>query len=506
MKGFFLAKSLKISSAISAFANIIQFGLGLILTPFIIKHLGDEYFGLWVFLNVFLSLEGMMLLGTTQSLNRFLPMYLGKKQFSELSNFLYSHFFLYGFLGVAFSGVLILAQSWIINIFNIPENMIADFRFAYPYLLGALALNFISQIFSAVIRSSESYIEYNIVAIATNLLRFVIIIIFISSGFQSLVYAIFFSTCLKLILFIMTSKFTWKAKLESLNPELFKKAIKLSFVFGTGSILMYTSDLLRHQIDSFLILKYLNLSALTEYKIGTTLLTSINVINISLFSVMLTRFSYNVGEQNQKEMKELLKKSFFVSSTLGTFFVLGLVATAENFLHLWLPSFTQNSLNIIYLLAIPQLIMIIQYPSINLMYAINKHHLLSYITFIEAVLNFIISFILISQIGVVGVIIGTGVGYIISKSIVMPIILKKYIELSYFDQIKMTLPNIMIGAIVYGLYLLIFENATTTLIEFIIKVVFIIVSYGMVYNLVYLLIPSKYSELFMLRSWIRRKY
>jgi len=500
-----LSGSLKFKSLTSLIGQVIQFVVGLIITPFVISNLGEEYFSLWIFFYTFISFEGLFLFGTIQSVNRYVPFYLGKDDNESLVSFVRSHLYFYSFVILLIWLSVYFLKDVAFNFFELPMDIYIDYSRSIPIIITALSLSIFNKLLIGVNNGHENYVYYNISLSASIILRLVIILLFIDKGFLVLPWALLCSNLFLFILLVFSKSLQTKNYLKGWSIQKDFDFLKISLVYGGGGMLMYASDALRNQLDTFLILKFINLKSIAYYKIGTTLIFSVNALCFGLFGVLLTRLSFHKGAGKDEVFKGLSFKSFFYSSVLASYFILGISLMAPDFLKLWIGDYNQVSLNIVYLMLIPQLLMITQYPGVNIMYSLNKHNILGISTFFEAILNFTISIILVQKIGVLGVVIGTATGFMISKGLLIPLMLKKYANLGIFKQLSVLVPNYCIGVLSYGLIYLVFSNFSfeVTLPIFVLKCFFITFVYFILFNIYYTFFPKPEANFFKISEMVK---
>ena len=69
--------------------RVVEFSLiiivGLAMTPFFIKVLGDEAYGLWIFVGAFLGYYGLMDFGLNLAVQRFVSRAIGLKDYDEVN-------------------------------------------------------------------------------------------------------------------------------------------------------------------------------------------------------------------------------------------------------------------------------------------------------------------------------------------------------------------------------------------------------------------------------------
>lgn len=502
-----MADSLKFKSFTSLLSQSIQFISALVITPYVISHLGENLFSLWVVFLTWVSFEGLFLLGTPTGLNRYVPFFLGKKDEESLSSFLRSHFLFYFFVCLVIGFLFYFCRNLLFEFFDIPSEFFDVYQDGLFWMYLGLCASILGKVFVGLNNGRENYVYYNALMSFTILFRLAVIVLFIHKGFLVMPVAYFLSQLLLLLGLLVAFFKDNLVVFKNFNFKQDRNSLKVGLIFGAGSMLMYISDILRHQLDTLIILKSVDLASVTHYKIGTTLITSINSLSAGLFGVILTRLSFHQGSQEHGKFQELSLRSYFYSSFLASYFILGIALLSDSFLNLWIGNYDKRSLEIIYILLIPQLLMLTQYPSINVMYSIGKQKVLGLLTLIESLINFVISIILVQKLGIIGVVIGTGVGFVLSKGIVIPILLKKYCNLSLGKQASQIVPHFLIATFCFCFLWFSFNQFSlgTLLIDFIFKCFLVTLVFFIVTKIFYRIFPKEEAGIFTLDG-VRRVF
>src|ERR1700720_4345769 len=74
--------------------------VGIFLSPYILHHLGDEAFGLWVLIFSITGYYGLFDLGIRSSIIRYVAKYSAKSENDELNRLINTAFFTYSGIGV----------------------------------------------------------------------------------------------------------------------------------------------------------------------------------------------------------------------------------------------------------------------------------------------------------------------------------------------------------------------------------------------------------------------
>src|SRR3972149_10275582 len=118
-----LSKSQIIKNVFSNWGAFIINGLiNLSLIPFVLKHLGDAGFGVWVLTNVFTGYLGLLDLGIRSSVIRYVSKYRAVGDYHSLNQTVSTSLAVFSAIG-AFTLILTVILSFLFNsIFKIPTE------------------------------------------------------------------------------------------------------------------------------------------------------------------------------------------------------------------------------------------------------------------------------------------------------------------------------------------------------------------------------------------------
>ena len=97
-------------------------------------------------------------------------------------------------------------------------------------------------------------------------------------------------------------------------------------------------------------------------------------------------------------------------------------------------------------------------PSVSVMYAISKHKYIAIINVAEALANIILSIFLVKHLGILGCAIGTAIPLIITRVIIFPAYVMKFLNLSVWKYYSNILPTILFTLFYLILYYYLAKN------------------------------------------------
>jgi len=431
----------------------LQLIVSFFMMPFIIHSLGDRMYGFWVLVGTFIGYYGLLDLGLSSAVGRYVSRALGRNNIKEINDIVNTSLFL--FIGLGVIALLISFMAAVFSFYFIENpDEVNLFRKVIVILGLGMAVGFPMRVFGGILTSYLRYDLYTYASILRLLVSNVLIFYFLQKGFGILALAmISFSASLleyATILFFAVKTFP---HLE-VGSSFFKKdrAMQL-FRYSGKSFIAQIANMLRFKLDPFVIAGFLNLNLVTYYSVGARLMEYFVQFIMSAFGVMSPVFSQYEGRNDfdsiRRKFLDVTKISIIVSVFIGA----SIIYYGKSFIQRWMGPDFESSYYVVLILCVPYITALMQNPSIGLLYGISKHHYFAITNICEGLLNLIISVILVKYYGIYGVAMGTGISMIILKIFVQPIFVCRVINLSlykyYFKTLLLTTLKILIPLLLY---------------------------------------------------------
>lgn len=228
--------------AILSYATIFLTNIvGLVLTPFIIRSLGDSEYGLYTLMGALVAQIAVLNLGLNNTVIRFVSKYRAEKDINSERNFLGTVMLIYLAISLV---VLVIGGVIYNNIDNIFGNSltVSELERASPlllFLIFNLAITLPGGTFDAVCNAYERFVFTRGLNIIKYISRAVLILALLMQ-FKSALFLVILDTVLNIIVILITMfyvfkrlnvKFAFKAFNKSLVIEIFSYSIWV-FIFA----------------------------------------------------------------------------------------------------------------------------------------------------------------------------------------------------------------------------------------------------------------------------------
>lgn len=429
--------SLKIN-ALSNWASLaVNIAVGFLLTPFIIRELGKTGYGIWTLVGSFIGYYGLLNLGVGSAITRYIAFYSAqkdKKALNEVASTVLAMFCVTGVLAIAvtfaFAGV-------IADFFNIePQQQQAFIRLIW--IIGiTTGISFPGNVFGAIVTAREHYVAMNCVTITRALLRAGLTVLFINMGWGLL--GVGLAPLAATAMAIISSFFLFEHYASDVHLRLAfanKRTLKILLVYGGITTVIAVADILRFNLDSFVIGKYVDLDAVGVYGVAALIIRYITVALGAGMSVLLPRFSFLEGADKFEEIRRLFLRALKISAFMSFGFFMFAICFGPRFIVFWVGDEYAKARLVLIVLSAAYAFGTAQIPSLSLMYALNKHHIFAVLTIVEGLFNLILSLLLVRRYGIIGVALGTAIPLVVVQFLVKPFIICRWLRIDWLRYAK----------------------------------------------------------------------
>ena len=458
--------SLKINALSSWLSLAVSVAIGFLLTPFVVHNLGKTGYGIWVLVGSFVGYYGLLNLGVTSATTRYIARYTAQKDSDALNSVASTAL-------VMFTGTGILA---ILLSFALAP-VLADFcsvaderREAFVKLVRIIGvttgIGFPSSVLGSLVTARERYVARNTVVIVRELLRAGATVLFVTLGWGLL--GVGLASLLATAVGVASNIILAKVYANDVQLRLTHanfNTLRMLLLYGGVMTVIVVADIMRHNLDSLVIAKWIGVSSVGIYGIAATIMRYSSRLVVTGMGVLTPRFAALEGENDQKQLQRLLVKALTISSFLSFGACLAAIVFGKQFILWWVGGDFSEAVPVLWILSPGVACALAQNPAIVFMYALNKHHFYAVATIVEAVANLTLSIILVRRYGIVGVALGTLVPMLIVKILVMPVYVSRVAGVNLRRYVESLLPSAVAAiAIGLGAYSLgIVTRGTTTL-------------------------------------------
>lgn len=433
-----------ILSYISIATNMI---VQLLYTPVLIRMLGQSEYGLYSLTSSIISYLTVLDLGFGNAIIVYTAKYRAKKEYEEEKKMHGMFFLIFCIMGLIATILGLIIFFNITTLFGrtMSKLELDKMKIMMLILTFNLAVTFPFSIFGSIISAYERFTYKKIIAIASTVLKPLIMLPLLFCGCKSITLSIVVTIVNIIMLlsnyFYCREKLDIKIKFTGFNKKIFKTIFGYSFFIFLG----VCADRINWSVDNFILGAVLGTTTVSIYSVASTFNQFFINISTAISGVFLPKISKMVARNTPKEE---ITNEFIKIGRLQYIIVFlmasGFVLFGKQFILYWVGEEFEESYYVALLLIIPLCIPLIQNLGISIMQAMNKHKFRTAAMFIMAIFNAVISLFLARAYGIIGVAAGTAISLIIVNVIAINIYYYRVIKIDiprfWKEIIKMTIP------------------------------------------------------------------
>ena len=262
------------AAATSWIAVLANAAVAFVLTPVILRHLGDEAFGLWVLVTTIVNYYGLGDVGVRASVLRYVSRQNALGDKDGVNNVVATAFYFYGGLSVLFIGLSFLLAASLPRFFTVDSNLRDPFRNLF-LLAGIIqGMSFPLMLFGASLQAAARYDQVYMLRIFSMLVRVGAIVAALRAGGG--LFLIGAAALLPNLVFqVAQVPLALRAFPElSLHPRLVRKSVlRDMFRYGLVSFAVGAGENLRNYTYPVVIGKFLMPAAVTIFSLPAKLLS-----------------------------------------------------------------------------------------------------------------------------------------------------------------------------------------------------------------------------------------
>ncbi len=432
-----------------AFIKMVKMPVGIavsfFMTPFILHHLGDRMYGLWILAGVFMTYGGYLDLGIASAVGRFVARALGRQDLKDVNEVVNTAFVVFLLLGGVVLGITIALASTVDLFVPSPEER-GVVRLLILLLGLNLAIGFPTRAFGGVIGATLRFTISEGIYFLEFLLRNLLILVLFSLGYGIIALAttVFISSLLSYTLFTI---FAFRV-LEGLRLDIKdfrRERVRELLSYGIFTFLYKVSEILIFRLDALVISSFVGLVAVAHYSIASTIVSIFIYLMVNTVGLIRNVLSQDEGKGDREGIKRKFKMTTKISLYMALFIGAMLILYGCPFILRWIGEGYTDSCRILTILVPPVTLWLIQMPSNALLFAIGRHRFLAGIQLMEGLFNLLLSLILVRYYGIVGVALGTAIPMVVGRMLAQPLYVCRVLEMNTMGYYSLIVRNIVIG-------------------------------------------------------------
>ncbi|MFA5029395.1 MAG: oligosaccharide flippase family protein [Patescibacteria group bacterium] len=397
------------------------------VTPVLVYKLGVERYGLYVLINTILVLLGLLDLGLSTALIKYLAQYHAQQEENKIKNLFYSNnslFFIIGVLGLA---IMVALGYWGKAIFQ--NSSLDQNLFLITFSLAGITffINTVNSVFTITPRALQRFdlstkidltqlTILNLGALALALLGYKLIAILALQAGLALVFSFVYRRYAKKILPLAKLKLAWV-----------KTEVKNCYQFGLKTFVSNLAGSSLNYLDRLLIPIFLGPTALTYYSLPGNVANHTPGVTNSLTAVLFPMVAGLKGVKENEKIKNIYIKSLRLITILSAAITVSIIAFAYKILFFWIGAeLAEKSTAILIILALTYFVISLSRPLTSFLLGLEKTKFLAVCSVLMAIFNLILILALLPTFGI------TGAAWAFLISVLPIIIMFGYAEKHFF--------------------------------------------------------------------------
>ncbi|MDQ3815296.1 MAG: flippase, partial [Armatimonadota bacterium] len=409
---------------------------GFFMSPFLVRHLGDSHYGVWILLGSLVGYLGLLDFGIHPSIVKRVAEFRARGDQEAINRLVtggLAVFTVLSIVSLALTGALAIFFN---DLFHTP---VADNTIAILVLIVGLnfAINLPASVFIGVLRG---YQRYDLDAAVTSfviLSRCVFIIWFILQGYGLLALAILtFAFDMARLVYLIHRVFRINSDIHVAREHLDWQETRQLLGYSSHFFLITLGTQLNFVTDSIVIGLFLPTASVTLYFIANRLVTYLRDLVVEMTGVLMPAISDLHASQDDTRVRELhvisTKYTLLISLPVAAI----LLIMGDTFIALWIGPGYQTSALILRILTIAIMAHLIGLPTASVLTGLGQHRVIARFTIAQALANLILSLLLVKPFGLRGVAMGTLISMVGFMLVTMPVYFRHYLKLPIGDYLR----------------------------------------------------------------------
>jgi O-antigen/teichoic acid export membrane protein len=407
------------------------------LSPFIVHHLGNSAYGVWVLVGSLTGYLGLLNLGVRGTVTRYVSRFYAESNDREASAVASSALVIFLVAGLVAVLISVIAAAAIMPLFHVPASYQFAGRVALVLAGFNIAASLLSGVFGGILAALHRFDLMNIIETANSLLSALTIVLFLSAGKGLIALALIN------LLFAIAAGVAYTTAAHHIYPGLairFSKCdsehLKLIFSLSVYAFLLQLSFNVIFYTDSIVIGSVLSVGLVTFFAIAGNLMNYSRTLISGISTTMTPRAGALEAMGRTDEIQMLVLKAMRLATLVMLPIALTYLLRGSSFIQLWMgPAFAEQSGRVLWVLSLALIFAAGDQVAAAIMLGISAHRTVVLMMCVMAVCNLGLSIVLARRMGIVGVAWGTTLPSLAASLLFWPWYLQRVLRISISDLI-----------------------------------------------------------------------
>ncbi len=396
----------------SWFALGLNILVGIFLSPYILHHLGDEAFGLWVLIFSITGYYGLFDLGIRSSIIRYVAKYSATHESDELNRLINTALFAYSGIGTVAILVTITVAYYAGAIFHksLPGNSVHLAQWLILIVGSAVALGFPLGVFGGILEGLQRFYVLNFTSVSATLARALLIVIALRHG-RGLLAVALITVSLPLLAALVNATVVLRILPLRFGPEyLNRESLRRIASYSGTTFIVIVASRLRFRTDALVIGTFVSSAAITYFTIGSRLVDYASEVVGSLAQVFVPMSSKSDATGDLTGLRKIFVAGNRACAMIVFLIAAVLIILGKSVIEAWVGvRYVATSYPVLLVLVFPFTLMLAQAASGRVLFGMAKHRTLAVVSLLEGGANLLLSILLVRRFGILGDAFGTAI-------------------------------------------------------------------------------------------------
>ncbi|HSW89029.1 MAG TPA: oligosaccharide flippase family protein [Candidatus Saccharimonadales bacterium] len=389
---------------------------GFLLFPFTLHLLGDKANGVLLLINTIINYFGLLDLGVATTVMKMVAEHSHDEDKAYVTKIVVNGLLVFTAIGLLIILVGVSITPFLGVIFRIPPDLLITAKISYVVFVIAVGLVFPTAIFQAVFSGYQNYKLNNIIGVLQVIAAVIGTILVLELGYGLIGLAVV-SLLSNVVVIVLRMYFTIvKYKINIFDRKAIDfQVIRSIFLFSRWILLITIASRLIFQSDTIVIGMFASAAAITAYQIALSPNIFLRKIGDQFNGVTFPASASLNARNDVSKLQRLLKESTRVTTITMIPFLIVFLIWGKDYITLWVGKQYVFSYPTLVVLTIGIFAATIQGTANQIIIALNKHKVFTTVTISEAIINVILSIVLLHKFGIIGVALGTTIPTLVTS-------------------------------------------------------------------------------------------
>lgn len=413
------------------FGLALNIVISFFLAPYVVRHLGDEYYGLWAVVMQFSGYIYLLDLGVRESVIRQSARASVRNTSLRLGRVVTVSLGMYTAIALAALVAAVLLALLMPHWVQGSSVRIEDAQLAVVIAGATIGVGFVFNMFSGLLLGHRRFDIVNYIAVPVVLLRAGLIVLALGAGYKivalswiQLGVSVLNGCGLLVACAIFLKRHGTPLRLVRMR---FSQAVRIGkrllgfsgyvLVNNIGQRVVFASDALVISI-------FLPIGTVTYYAIAGNLINYLRQLAVTTAQVFNPLSSFHQASRNPDLVRQSLERSVSLTLFVSIPVVAAYAVLGDIFIGLWMgPKYAELSGMVLLVLAIGQVMSAPHHAITSILYGLGAPELIARLRVVEAAVNLLLSVVLVNFLGLLGVALGTTIPHLVLTALVLPIVI-----------------------------------------------------------------------------------